>query len=254
MSFLPPLRHSDPYSWERARTHLLIIKSDLADEREERSLGANMERAVIHPVHDTRTAAARTHGQRKNGLYAVRNAGRRLGMVRAYLIPWLGPSRLARAPSEQTTWLTMRARHRISSLTTAHQMWYARPWVPRRRQAPERRCEPRVAWASASHGHVVECAEAAFTSRVRVGGLTRVKFCPPRSPFRFQTYSVDVSKSSYHLISYVHTLDVELCDTGKLLAVLAQVSWSQVHTVSISEIAAKEDGPVIHSIFCRCAS
>ncbi|KAJ7339992.1 hypothetical protein DFH08DRAFT_964016 [Mycena albidolilacea] len=62
----------------------------------------------------------------------------------------------------------------------------------------------------------------------------------------------DVSKSSPHLISYVHTLDVELCDTRKPLALLAQVSWYQVHTVSTSEIAAEEDGPVIHSILSLC--
>lgn len=58
---------------------------------------------------------------------------------------------------------------------------------------------------------------------------------------------VDNMKSSPHLIPYVHTIDVESCDT-ELLAVLAQVSWSQVHTLSISEIAIPEEGPVSESV------
>ncbi|KAJ7838072.1 hypothetical protein B0H14DRAFT_2790033 [Mycena olivaceomarginata] len=58
---------------------------------------------------------------------------------------------------------------------------------------------------------------------------------------------VDNIKSSPHLIPYVHTIDVESCDT-ELLAVLAQVSWSQVRTLSISEIAITEEGPVSESV------
>ncbi|KAF7367904.1 hypothetical protein MSAN_00855200 [Mycena sanguinolenta] len=60
---------------------------------------------------------------------------------------------------------------------------------------------------------------------------------------------VDLMKcSSPHLISYVHTLDIESCDAGEILILMAQIPWSRVRTLSLRHIPVQELGRVLDSV------
>ncbi|KAJ7860984.1 hypothetical protein B0H14DRAFT_2743184 [Mycena olivaceomarginata] len=60
---------------------------------------------------------------------------------------------------------------------------------------------------------------------------------------------VDLMKSSSpHLISYVHTLDIESCDTGEILILMARIPWCWVHTLFLRHIPVREPGKVLDSV------
>ncbi|KAJ7245880.1 hypothetical protein B0H12DRAFT_1235686 [Mycena haematopus] len=57
-----------------------------------------------------------------------------------------------------------------------------------------------------------------------------------------------MKSSSPHLISYVHTLDIESCDTGEIHILVAQIPWSHVHMLSLRQIPVGRPGRVIDSV------
>ncbi|KAF8171172.1 hypothetical protein K438DRAFT_199655 [Mycena galopus ATCC 62051] len=54
--------------------------------------------------------------------------------------------------------------------------------------------------------------------------------------------------SSPRLLGYVRTLDIESCETGEIIILLAQIPWSRVHTVWIRDIPDRTPGLVLDSV------